>query len=90
MRCYNGCPDSQLQRLLDNCEDLMKSIKKIEPEAHCTYCYPFPGYNHGYSLCVWGKEIVFYKSEKGLQSKIMCLQLGLNVLKGKFSSENQS
>jgi hypothetical protein len=37
MRCYDGCPDSEMQAGLDRQAELMKQIRACEPLAHCTY-----------------------------------------------------
>lgn len=37
MRCYNGCPDSDLQSLLIHEANLEKLLKIRIPDARCTY-----------------------------------------------------
>lgn len=37
MRCYNGCPDTQLQTLIDETTNAMQRLKAICQNAHCTY-----------------------------------------------------
>ena len=57
MRVYNGCPDSDLQRLIDQKKEIIKNVRQIEPEARCTYHNP-----DGYVIHVWGREISRYHS----------------------------
>jgi hypothetical protein len=42
MRCYNGCPDSQLQNLLDKKSEARKRLKQIRQDARCCY-FPAEG-----------------------------------------------
>lgn len=37
MRCYNGCPDDELQSLFDSREEARAKLKKADPKAWCTY-----------------------------------------------------
>jgi hypothetical protein len=57
MRCYNGCPDSDLQTLLDNREQLLNRVRQYEPEAWVTYHFP-----SGVVVHVWGRELSGYHS----------------------------
>lgn len=60
MRCYNGAWDSEAQALFKEHDRLMTEIRKIEPEAHCTYhptldCFV---------IHVWGRELGPYRRTK--------------------------
>lgn len=37
MRYYNGCPDSELQALIDETARLRAEMLRLNPKAHCTY-----------------------------------------------------
>jgi len=56
MRCYNGCPDSQLKRLLDAESSAIAKMKQINPESHVTYHHPGFG-EHGWQAHEWGKPL---------------------------------
>jgi hypothetical protein len=60
-RCYNGCPDSKLQALLDRNAALMERVRLLEPEAHCTY-HPADGL---FQVHVWGRPISGMFSDRG-------------------------
>lgn len=53
MRCYNGCWDSEATALFAEQDRLMASVRKIEPEAHCTY-FPTEGQ---YQVHCWGRPL---------------------------------
>jgi hypothetical protein len=53
VRCYWGAPDSQLQALLDRQAALLAELRKLEPEAHCTY-HPD---GELYQAHVWGRPL---------------------------------
>lgn len=36
-RCYDGCPDTEFKQHLDHIANLRKKLKKLNPDAHCTY-----------------------------------------------------
>lgn len=40
MRCYNGCPDTKFQSLLDRKALARQNLRKLNKEARCVY---FPG-----------------------------------------------
>lgn len=50
MRCYNGCPDSALQAVLDQQAADDRALKLAHPEAHCTY---FP-VEQEWQVHIWG------------------------------------
>lgn len=54
MRCYNGCPDSELQSFLDNRQKLLSLVRERHPEAHVTYHHGLDG---GYVVHVWGRSL---------------------------------
>lgn len=61
MRCYNGCPDEELQKFLDEIEKKTKEVKKINPDAHCTYHHPTVGNPpYGWVVHSWGNPISSY------------------------------
>jgi hypothetical protein len=72
MRYYDGCPDSELQALIDAGTFLMKEIRKVEPEAYCTY-FPAEGQ---WQVHKWGKEISGFHGNKlgALQEALTRLQ----------------
>lgn len=37
MKCYNGCPDSTLQRKLDRIRELKDQLRQVYPAAQCMY-----------------------------------------------------
>lgn len=39
MRCYNGQPDPELQRVLDAHAADDRALRAVHPEAWCTYFY---------------------------------------------------
>jgi hypothetical protein len=43
MRCYNGCPDSELQAILDIELNFKEKLTAINPDAKCIY---FPSEDH--------------------------------------------
>lgn len=43
MRCYNGCPDKQLQAVLDSRKAAEERLKNFDPECRCVF-FPSPGY----------------------------------------------
>jgi hypothetical protein len=54
-RVYNGCPDSTMQRRLDEIKQLMSRLHKIRPEAHVTF---FPsGDEYGWIVHEWGMPL---------------------------------
>jgi len=53
MRVYDGCPDSKLQARLDLEQRLLARLKKLVPEASCTY---FP-MEETYQAHVWGNSL---------------------------------
>lgn len=40
MRCYDGCPDSELQAWIDARIDARKRLAAVNPRAHITY-FPY-------------------------------------------------
>lgn len=64
MRLYNGCPDSELKAILDETSKLEKKLKKLNPEAHCTYHHPTGNSPHGFQVHEWGKEITGFFPSK--------------------------
>lgn len=54
MRCYNGCPDSELQALLDNRERLRRRLVFLDPNARSVY---FPADRAPYSIWSGIKQI---------------------------------
>jgi hypothetical protein len=61
MRCYDGCPDSELQALLDNCAAKLAAVRVFEPQARCTYHAPHASFGGGYVVHVWGRELSDYR-----------------------------
>ena len=53
MRCYNGCPDSELQALLDETHRLRESLRAVDKEARVTY---FP-MEEKYRAHRWGEAL---------------------------------
>ena len=65
MRCYDGCPDSQLQAIIDERFYYRKKLKQIIPEACCTYHHPGPD-KGGWQVHEWGKPLSsFHNTEIG-------------------------
>lgn len=67
MRLYNGCPDKELQALLDSIHDrkievenAIEKIKKVKPEICITYHHPHGGSKGGYVVHEWGNELSGY------------------------------
>jgi hypothetical protein len=60
MRYYNGCPDSELQALLNAQGSLLDAIKKLEPAACCTY---FP-MEERWQVHKWGEPLSGFYSNK--------------------------
>jgi hypothetical protein len=52
-RCYDGCPDSGLKARMDETKKLYDKVRKLNPNAHCTY---FP-MEEKYQVHDWGKPI---------------------------------
>ncbi len=61
-RVYNGCPDSTLQKRLDEIEKSERRMKELDPELSCVY-FPSPGYYQiwkGYKpFDGWDPEVTF-------------------------------
>jgi len=57
MRCYNGCPDSDLRALLDAEKDAIKRLKELCPHAHATYFHP-TGLDQDWGWQVWDNQIL--------------------------------
>lgn len=53
MRCYNGAWDDEANAIFAEQDRLMRGIRKIEPEAHCTY---FPN-GEFCEIHVWGRPL---------------------------------
>lgn len=64
MRCYNGCPDKELQALIDAKTNAWTAMKRRDPEVHCTYHHYFSErYEHGWQVHRWGVQLGgFYPS----------------------------
>lgn len=71
MRCYDGCPDSELQALIDRDKSLLKTIRKIEPEAHCTYFHR----DEQWQVHKWGNPLSGFH-----RNKLVALQEALTNL----------
>ena len=52
-RCYDGAPDTALQAKYDIEKLILEEIRKIEPDAHCTF---FPVENK-YQVHIWVNSI---------------------------------
>lgn len=68
VRCYNGAYDSASQRVLDAREEVLRAIRQIEPDAHCTYYAVGPcdaGEGEVYMVHVWGRPLSGYHKTKG-------------------------
>jgi hypothetical protein len=72
MRCYNGCPDSQLQAIIDEKSKLWGEMKKLNPEAHCTHHHGF-----GWRVHEWGFPITDFHN-----SEVSALRDAIATLKG--------
>ena len=59
-RCYNGCFDSETQRQIDKENAMLKSLKEVEPDAHCTY-FPHEG---KFQIHIWGKQLSEFHSSR--------------------------
>lgn len=60
MRCYDGCWDSEATALFAKQDALLATLRKSEPEAHCTY-FPSEG---TFQVHVWGRPLSgFHRSE---------------------------
>ncbi len=83
MRCYNGCPDSKLKAKLDKEDKLTIKLKKIYPEAHCTY-FPVEGY-----FQVWINFIPVggWENEKKFSSRISALEWAIYYLNIEISKD---
>ena len=64
MRCYNGCPDSKLQAILDAEAKAMAMVKAIRPEAHCTYFHPTGCHESGFQIHEWGRCLSGFHQNK--------------------------
>lgn len=67
VRCFNGAYDSASQRVLDNREAVLKAIREVEPEAHCSYyaVAPCDSPDHEvYMVHVWGRPLSGYHKSK--------------------------
>jgi hypothetical protein len=53
LRCYNGAWDSKATAIFAAQDAAMATIRKIEPEAHCTY-FPSEG---KFQVHVWGRPL---------------------------------
>lgn len=71
MRCYNGCPDDELQALINKSDALEKAVRTIEPTAHCTY---FP-VEETFHVHAYGRPISLYH-----KSRIAALEYALGKL----------
>jgi hypothetical protein len=62
MRLYNGCPDSELRAIMSGNEKALAAVRRLIPEAHCTYHSPALWYtkDYGYHIHVWGKSLSGY------------------------------
>lgn len=72
MRCYNGCPDSKLQSILDSEAKLQKELKTAHPEARCVY---FP--NGDFHIVFVGVKGLWNTQSTNMQEAI---RLALEVL----------
>jgi hypothetical protein len=52
MRCYDGCPDKDLQAVLDARAAAVAELKRLNPNAHVTYHHPA-----GFQAHEWGKPL---------------------------------
>ena len=60
MRCYDGCPDSELKDFLANNKRALTQVKKLNPDAYCTYHHPTGYTEDGHQVHVCGKPISRY------------------------------
>ena len=60
MRCYDGCPDSDLQRVIDGRRELLNKIRSHKPQAHVTFHAPHAASRGGWVVHVWGRELSGY------------------------------
>lgn len=60
MRCYNGCPDSEMQALHNHQEALLREVRRHEPEAVCTR---FP-MEETFQVHVWGRPLSGHHSSR--------------------------
>lgn len=77
MKCYNGCPCTELQALIDAETQAFSEVKKLNPNAHCTYHHPTGCHNSGYQVHEWGKAISGFH-----QSKIAACCEAVQILSG--------
>ena len=73
MRCYDGCWDSEATALFAKQDLLLSKIRKIEPEAHCTY-FPSEGV---FQVHKWGEPISGFYQSKVAALESACAKLGL-------------
>lgn len=53
MRCYDGCPDDELQAILNRQSKLLHELQKLDSEASVTY---FP-MEQRWQAHIWGNPI---------------------------------
>lgn len=58
-RVYNGCPDSTMQKRLDETARLERKLREQMPDARCVY-FPSPGYYQVWTgntpVCGWEEK----------------------------------
>ena len=70
MKCYNGCPDNELQKKLDEINSAFKKLKKLNPEVHCT----FHPYERVWAVHEWGRPISGYRKTQ-LEALIEAIEI---------------
>lgn len=60
MRCYNGAWDSEATAMFARQDALLSELRKLEPEAHCTY-HPD---GEVYQAHVWGRPLSGMKKSR--------------------------
>lgn len=71
MRCYNGCPDSEYQALLDAEAKAERELAEAMPGARCVY-FPSPGYYQ-----VWRDYRPVLGFEREFHSRIAAIDAAL-------------
>jgi hypothetical protein len=76
MRCYDGCPDSELQAKLDAQRDAEARLRLLAPDAHCTY-FPAPGY---YQVWLHNAPIGGWEHNRTFDDRLDALNDAIGVL----------
>ena len=75
MRCYDGCPDSELQAVIDAEYAAEQRLRELCPEAHCTY-FPSPGV---YQVWVNNAPVGGWSHDKSFNSRLDALTDAITI-----------